>query len=88
MAAKLTWDGRILDLELWPGVGVDRVGMIRMHERVAIIRMHERGVNYEFITNVGERRVSAPYQTEADARQDCESEVRRLLKEAGVDLAP
>lgn len=30
---------------------------------------------------------SEPYQSAADARQDAESEVRRLLKEAGVVLA-
>lgn len=27
-----------------------------------------------------------PYESLSDARQDCESEVRRLLKEAGVDV--
>jgi hypothetical protein len=28
------------------------------------------------------------WETESDAMQDCESEVRRLLKEAGVEVIP
>ena len=33
---------------------------------------------------IAPRQWSQPYQDEADCRQDLESEVRRLLKEAGV----
>jgi len=79
MTAKLMWDGRILDLCLWPEAGVGRVGMVRTRCD---------GVEYDYVTSVGERRVSEPYQREADARQDCESEVRRLLKDAGVEVEP
>jgi hypothetical protein len=31
---------------------------------------------------------SAPYQEPADLQQDCESEVRRLLREVGVEFVP
>lgn len=78
MTAKLEWDGYVLDLHLWPDTGVGRVGMVRT--RCA-------GIEYDFVTNVNGRHVSEPYQREEDARQDCEREVRRLLKEAGIYLA-
>ena len=29
-----------------------------------------------------------PYESEEDCRRDCETEVRRLLKEAGVEVDP
>lgn len=31
---------------------------------------------------------SDPYQDPADLQQDCESEVRRLLREAGIEVMP
>jgi hypothetical protein len=77
MAAKLEWDGRVLDLHLWDGVGVSRVGLVRSLGD---------GCGHEYVTNVGKRRVSEAYQQEEDARQECFNEVRRLLKEAGVTL--
>lgn len=79
MAAKLEWDGRVLDLSLWPDTGIGRVG---------IVRARMDGAGWEYITNVGARAVSGVYEAEADARQDCTSEVRRLLREAGVEVEP
>lgn len=79
MAATLEWNGNALDLRLWPEA--DIVG------RVGIVRARADGITCYYVTAVVMRRVSEPYQREEDARQDCESEVRRLLKEAGVTLA-
>ena len=78
MAAKLEWDGDVLDLSLWPGAGVGRVG---------VVRTRAEGLEYDYVTKVGERQVSEPYQRKEDARQECYNEVRRLLKEAVVELA-
>jgi hypothetical protein len=34
-----------------------------------------------------EDKVSEPYESPEDARQDCETEVRRLLKAAGAEVS-
>lgn len=77
MAAKLTWDGDLLDLNLWGEFGVGRVGMVRTRAE---------GIEYDYVTNVGERVVSEPYQSKEDARQECYNEVRRLLKAGGMEV--
>lgn len=44
------------------------------------VRTRCEGSEWDFVTYVGPRAVSEPHQRKEDAYQDCESEVRRLLK--------
>ena len=69
MAARLEWEN----------------GALVAYE-VAIANVSKRGDDWVYVARVdGRRIVSPPYESEADCRQDCMAEVRRLLKEAGVD---
>lgn len=47
--------------------------------------LERRGWEYRISSTDGLS--GGPYESLSDARQDAESEVRRLLKEAGVELA-
>lgn len=83
MAAKLAWDGDKLVLE-------HRDGFTQGERVVAEVRTRCAGSEYDFVLLRGRdgiNEVSEPYQNGADARQDCEAEVRRLLKSAGVEVA-
>lgn len=72
MAAKLEWSGDVLKLGRWD---LARVGTIV-------------GVGVCYAIPDTERGVHGPYEDEADAQQDCEAEVRSLLREAGVEVGP
>ncbi len=54
--------------------------------RIEVARTEWRG-GYAHRYQIGGHDWSQSYQDEADCRQDLESEVRRLLKDAGVLLA-
>jgi hypothetical protein len=77
MAARLEWHGeRLMHGAYW----------------CAEVRARCGGQEYDYVTYVREQdvergAVSEPYQDKADAMQDAESEVRRLLREAGVEVA-
>jgi hypothetical protein len=73
MAARLTWKGN----ELYLG----RTKMAEVRERGSERRMYP---DYEYVLGP-EDKISDPYQNKADARQACETEVRRLLKNAGAE---
>lgn len=72
MAAKLEWRGDVLMMGPWE---LARVGEVP-------------GVGMCYAIPDAERGVHGPYEDAADAQQDCESEVRRLLRESGVEVAP
>lgn len=73
MAARLTWKGR----HLWLA-----------EERTTGSVFKRNGWRWSLDKRTGPRAMSEPYEAEADARQDLESEVRRLLKEAGCEVEP
>lgn len=68
MAAKLEWDGDELKLGRWT---LARVGKVLSLGWMYGIPDAESGLH-------------GPYEEPADAQQDAESEVRRLLKDAGI----
>lgn len=72
MAAKLEWTGHNLYLGEFRVAEVRTLGPRRFRFRAPCDTMGKGRKEYESI---------------ADAFQDCESEVRRLLKKAGVDLS-
>jgi len=76
MAAKLAWDGD--DLMMGTALLAYVVPVTRSHKsRIVLVAFR------------GEQDCESPaYECAADARLDCESEVRRLLKDAGVDVEP
>lgn len=69
MAVKLEWDN--ISLMLGP---------------IRVAQVAVTGKQWRFQIPMGERAMfeSVGYQRGNDCMQDCESEVRRLLKEAGV----
>jgi len=71
MAAKLTWEDRGLKLGIW--------------ELAYVMSGSRDEKRYMYVIDSGHV-VSEEYESEADCRQDCETEVRRLLREAGVTL--
>lgn len=74
MAAKLQWAvDRLYDVS---GKNPALVGQVRTRAK---------GLEHDYVTHIGERRVSEPYQRKDDARQDLERQVRSLLKAAGVE---
>jgi hypothetical protein len=52
---------------------------------VGRVTLNHGGWNYAISSAGGES--GGPYESMTDAKQDAESEVRRLLKAAGVDVA-
>jgi len=72
MAAKLTWSTGYLWLGQLPLAHMRHTG--------------RKGWQWT-LTGHGWRSAPSRYETKEDAQQDCESEVRRLLKDAGVDVA-
>lgn len=82
MAAKLEWKeqhafGARLMLGGWMLAETYRLG-------------GKRGTAHVFKFSLTDTAVteSQPYESLADCMADCESEVRRLLKEAGVEVMP
>lgn len=75
MAAKLEW---IADELRHAGEG----------HVLGTLRTRAEGIEYDWVlgSETAYSFVSEPYENKADARQDCEREVRRLIKEAGVVL--
>lgn len=73
MAARLTWDGERLLLGGFEGWTLGAVRREGKRWRAVLNRMADRAQEYEHI---------------ADAMQDLESEVRRLLKEVGCEVDP
>lgn len=71
MAARLEWKGR----HMWLG-----------DERTTGCIFKRNGWRWSLDKRTGPRKMSEPYESEADCRRDCESEVRRLLKYAGVEV--
>lgn len=71
MAAKLEWVGYNLYLGEWRLAEVRTLGPKRFRFRAPCDALGD-----------GKRE----YESAQDAFQDCESEVRRLLKEAGVEV--
>lgn len=71
MAAKLEWKDRGLRLGIW--------------ELAYVMSGAKDTKHFMYVIDSGHV-VSEDYEKESDCRQDCESEVRRLLKEAGVTL--
>lgn len=62
----------------WNGVTL-RLGPFVLAE---VGRDDQRRARYR----IGRKVASDPYESMVDCMQDCESEVRRLLKEAGVEV--
>lgn len=71
MAAKLEWKGDELRLGPWTLARICQVLNLGWHYAIPDA---ENGLH-------------GPYEEPGDARQDAESEVRRLLRDAGVVLA-
>lgn len=68
MSDGLTWVGAYLYPE---GRETDALGEVRTRCE---------GLEWDFVTYLGLRKASERYERKEDAYQDCESEVRRLLK--------
>lgn len=82
MAAKLVWDDDHLMLGGPDGWALAYLDDGNQHER-------EPGAwRYVLTASKGRGSYGEWAQRKEDARQDCESEARRLLKEAGVEVAP
>jgi len=73
MTATLEWNGRTL-MMIAHGGAIREVGEVRGKRGEWVYELR-RGLTIQ---------VSDPYELIGDARHDAESEVRRLLKEAGV----
>jgi hypothetical protein len=72
MAAKLTWDG---DRFMLGGKGGWTLGAVR-----------SEGGLFRAVLNRSDVATRERYEDRGDAAQDLEAEVRRLLRDAGVDV--
>lgn len=70
MAVSLEWRDDELVLGKWT---LARIGLVR-------------GLGWMYGIPDAENGLHGPYEEPADAQQDCEAEVRRLLRESGVGL--